>query len=974
MKKTLLVFVSVTAFTTINAQNSISATMQGTFVQGISPVNNDFSYDDGTGAGTYTAGLQFEAVDGSGNVIPLTLDTSPTGTTYSCPNVDMGQFDAGSYIRVIDVATGDSLEGTNNPADPIPLDFISKPAWLKPPYNGSCGIPSVDYNSGVISMQGQLPLDNFLTLNKNVSGIIGIGGKAFGLTSPNLTFNIEFNTSDGSSTTSQTKLSSDFSSLCSSTIGISNTTFNSTIELDSQTFDLIFNGKGIWEPSPITKGYEFKNIPLAGVDAGIASLGTLCVNTSLEFSLQPKIKAQIYTGYDATAQQWGYLENGADVTQLLAKVTAEATAKGELKSVCGSALGFNFGIGTIARGQVTASLTIGGGIQYYDISNGTVGANTKTLWGGDFNIHAEGEVYGFDSKSGDYNKHWGDTAATNFRSSSSGSDFFKSETFRTQSPATPNAWTMGEISTSDSILAAAWIDNLNFNPPALLVSYYSPTLNMFSTPVIVAQNDSGIVNHSISLLPNKDIIITWTQLSKSVDEILSLPLDDISKSQDIMIAIVDPDSNNVVYKNRLLDNSGDRADGEPRIHWGTGNQGMITWRVGDETNKGSDIYYAVLNESAGTYTLDNPQILNNSVDNNYNVTISYTNGNNAIAAWLNDPDDPDTDADIPNTSIYYSIWNGSNWVGSPQERFSSAQSGIDIKEYTLATNGNYGVEGLTYEYYTSDSILMSGVYLGQWTDGNPDGSTYLVKSEEDSTNVFQLPRVSLSKSGIASLTLQIRDITDPLDEGRINLFMKDLKSTVNWQDVAETNPSYLDFLSNPNQFVWDMSSEYGYLESANSTDIMYLFTQEMDNTGNTNTNGYGEIFGNPNLNLVLRAFQVNNNAGVLTLSDVPEPNSGNVTGFYQDYKTFNFQYSLKQNFPNPFTVETVIPFHTNKNGRVQIELFDMNGRSLGIILNEELIAGDYQTIFHSGILESGIYFYRFTLNGESSMQKMIIAK
>jgi hypothetical protein len=944
------------------------------FVQGMSPVVN-YYYVDASNIPLSTSYVAFYITAPAPSYAPTytaSYGTYDSGTNTVYWAYDMGLLPASTpsnivvFAEFLDVNYASIGFSSND----ISINLIKSPDWLNTTYQGYLSSVNVNYTNKTVAMLGSLPLSQLISDKSVSSSIIGIGGKTFDVLSPYLDFNLTFDTQTGTTTVSQPTISSNFNALNNSTIPVASTSFTGTLNFDS-SFNPTLNATAIWQPQPIVKGYEFNNVPLAGANVGLANIGALCVNTSFQFQLQPKVKAQLYMGYDATAGRWGFKSSGTNITQLLAKVDASATAKGELKAVCGSLLGLSFGVGTIARGQITAALTVGAGIQYKDIPAST----TTPLWAGSFELSAYGEIYGLGSKSGTYTPTpWGNTSNFNYKVQNNENDFFTSSTYKVQTPPTPLAWPMGEISTRDSILAAGWLDNKNFGVnTALLASYYNPILNSFSTPVIVAKNDSGIVNHSIALLPNKDILVTWSQLNQLKSNINTSvsTLDDISKMQDIWFAIIDPISNSIIYKGKFTDASNNRADGEPRIHWGSGNQGMITWQVGDDAsvNKGSDVYYCVLTENSGSYTITPPQILNNSLGYNYNVSIAYSNGNNAIATWFNDAD---MDQTTNNTNIMNSIWNGASWT-TPVERFS-VPSNIILKDYSLSTNGNYGIEGLTYEYFTLDSNIVNGVYLGRWTDGDPYSvTTYSVDQEEDSTYTFQLPKVSVSKNGLASLVIQIRDIYNPNDKGKLNLFMKDLNSSVNWQDVAQTNPTSLGFISDTTDFVWDMSSKYGYLQSSSSSDIMYLFTQEMDNLGNTNPT-YGEIFGNPNLNLVLRAFKVNNSGGILTVSDVPEPTTGLVTGFYQELNKFNYDFELKQNYPNPFNYQTTIPFHIYKSGIVKIELYDLTGKYLGVILNKNLTPGDYETLFNSDNLDSGVYFYKISQNESSVMQKMIIAK
>lgn len=88
------------------------------------------------------------------------------------------------------------------------------------------------------------------------------------------------------------------------------------------------------------------------------------------------------------------------------------------------------------------------------------------------------------------------------------------------------------------------------------------------------------------------------------------------------------------------------------------------------------------------------------------------------------------------------------------------------------------------------------------------------------------------------------------------------------------------------------------------------------------------------------------------------------------------QYSLYQNYPNPFNPTTVIRYDLPKASNVKLELFDMLGRSVAMLVNAHQKAGMHQCSFNSSTynLSSGVYFYLLKADGFSAMRKMIFMK
>ncbi len=86
------------------------------------------------------------------------------------------------------------------------------------------------------------------------------------------------------------------------------------------------------------------------------------------------------------------------------------------------------------------------------------------------------------------------------------------------------------------------------------------------------------------------------------------------------------------------------------------------------------------------------------------------------------------------------------------------------------------------------------------------------------------------------------------------------------------------------------------------------------------------------------------------------------------------KFSLKQNYPNPFNPKTKIKYEIAKSGFVNLKVFDVLGREIKTLVNENKNAGYYEIDFDANNLNSGIYFYKLTTNNFSEMKKMILVK
>ena len=89
------------------------------------------------------------------------------------------------------------------------------------------------------------------------------------------------------------------------------------------------------------------------------------------------------------------------------------------------------------------------------------------------------------------------------------------------------------------------------------------------------------------------------------------------------------------------------------------------------------------------------------------------------------------------------------------------------------------------------------------------------------------------------------------------------------------------------------------------------------------------------------------------------------------------EYSLEQNYPNPFNPTTVIRYALYDNSNVTLKVYDVLGREVVTLLDNEVVtAGEHEIEFNAGMISSGVYFYRLTVNdGEfSAMKKMLLLK
>ncbi|MBS1494021.1 MAG: T9SS type A sorting domain-containing protein [Bacteroidetes bacterium] len=86
------------------------------------------------------------------------------------------------------------------------------------------------------------------------------------------------------------------------------------------------------------------------------------------------------------------------------------------------------------------------------------------------------------------------------------------------------------------------------------------------------------------------------------------------------------------------------------------------------------------------------------------------------------------------------------------------------------------------------------------------------------------------------------------------------------------------------------------------------------------------------------------------------------------------KFSLYQNFPNPFNPDTQIKFDISKTGFVSLIVFDINGKELNNLVNQNLAEGTYSYKYDASGLPSGVYFYQIKTSSFTQTKKMILLK
>jgi hypothetical protein len=85
-------------------------------------------------------------------------------------------------------------------------------------------------------------------------------------------------------------------------------------------------------------------------------------------------------------------------------------------------------------------------------------------------------------------------------------------------------------------------------------------------------------------------------------------------------------------------------------------------------------------------------------------------------------------------------------------------------------------------------------------------------------------------------------------------------------------------------------------------------------------------------------------------------------------------FSVSQNFPNPFNPRTTIYYQLPRSAMVNIAIYNLTGQLVETLVSEHQLAGHHSVSWDASGLGSGVYFYKITAGGHSAFRKCLVLK
>jgi ligand-binding sensor domain-containing protein len=103
-------------------------------------------------------------------------------------------------------------------------------------------------------------------------------------------------------------------------------------------------------------------------------------------------------------------------------------------------------------------------------------------------------------------------------------------------------------------------------------------------------------------------------------------------------------------------------------------------------------------------------------------------------------------------------------------------------------------------------------------------------------------------------------------------------------------------------------------------------------------------------------------------------NENGIIGVKNEENPIITKYHLYQNYPNPFNSTTIIRYDLYENLKVELKVFDINGKTIDVLVNTTQNEGAYSINFGANNLASGIYFYQIITKNYTETKKMVLIK
>lgn len=348
---------------------------------------------------------------------------------------------------------------------------------------------------------------------------------------------------------------------------------------------------------------------------------------------------------------------------------------------------------------------------------------------------------------------------------------------------------------------------------------------------------------------------------------------------------------------------------------------------------------------------------------------------------------------------------------NPMDGYSAYDIAIDNSANIYVTGSTYGSSDIiTVKYNTAGTLQWVKTYpgvvnnagFGEAVGVDLNGNIYVSASSFDNATALDF------------LTIKYAPVSFFVNEFKKNSLNKPITDNQNTFDTIT-----VDYSAVTNYYVYDVNLKIDTVIHTKDSDLeFYLIHNGITDTAIYQVGGTGQNFIGTALNDSATATitsgtapftgsykpikplsqfngQSVNGAWILKIFDRATGNTGslkawslnflistNPIGVHNISNEIPKEFSLSQNYPNPFNPSTNIKFSLPKSAMVKLVVYDITGREVETLVNENLNAGTFNADWNAAKYSSGVYFYKLVVGDVSSSpstsftetKKMVLVK
>ena len=510
---------------------------------------------------------------------------------------------------------------------------------------------------------------------------------------------------------------------------------------------------------------------------------------------------------------------------------------------------------------------------------------------------------------------------------------------------------------------------------------------------VIYRNDAGVLNLTDTALPGY-----WEDNSQAEFDLKSITWVDFDNDADLDLLIPSVfDMNTFSFRTALMRNDGINGTGgfnfiEVDSVFAPTKHASSTWADFDnDTDLDLLLVNMVPNSDEGFIKRYRNDGNGNFVSENILDSLTVEHGE---AQWGDYDNDGDLDIMVAgnltdgngNYTLALRIYNNDNDIYTPIEVISC-----------VPCEGWFDLTAATWADYDSDGdmdILLAGNYN---SGTNIEGRARIYTNTggiftADTANTLPAPRAAGDRGGTFSwFDIDGEGDLDyfiagqyfvPGGNGLVEAQMHVYRNDSPGQNSAPESPNNLNALTESNGTVilsWTPSGD-DHTPSAAITYDLDLFVdgtpliipQRLPEPGNISavTEWLITNLVDGNYEWTLRAVDASYSGSVVTTGTF----SIGVSSTEGLFDNLPKEFSLNQNYPNPFNPTTKIKYSLPADSRVQIIVYNILGKEIMELVNENKTAGFYEIDFNGRSLASGIYFYKLQAGSFVETKKMILLR